>query len=436
MRGTGKTSIAKIFARAINCENPQNGDVCGQCAFCGLSAEDLTTVIFEADAASNNGVENIRDLREEVSYLAPFGRYKVYIIDEVHMLSTSAFNALLKTLEEPPPHVVFILATTEPQKIPATIHSRCQRFDFKRISVPETAEAISGYMKAESVNVDFDALTYIARASDGSMRDALSILDQCLSYYYGEDITLDKVVETLGAVDRGILFEFSDALCARDAEKCMALIDGAVINGRDLAFLTEELIHHLRDIVIAGSIRDMRTTALDLPDHDLDKIRDQVGRFDISSLITYISKFSELHTRMKTASNHRILLEVACIELCGAAEVKAEPAVKTPKPKIIAAPMDDIASVWPKVIDNLGHAKAFFAKTFLEYADGVLTVMCGDANILDFIKDKKDLLIEVLSKEGKTGFDIRFDLAKSPKKKPPSDVSDDYASILDWINEK
>ena len=194
-RGTGKTSTAKIFAKAINCLSPKDGEPCGKCAMCTAIQEGRSVNVIEIDAASNNGVDNIRDIREEVKYPPTEGKYKVYIIDEVHMLSPGAFNALLKTLEEPPAHVIFILATTDPQKVPVTILSRCQRFDFKRISSGEITKTLKKYIKIEGAQAEESALSAIGRLADGSMRDSLSILDQCLAFYHNEVITEDKVLE-------------------------------------------------------------------------------------------------------------------------------------------------------------------------------------------------------------------------------------------------
>ena len=200
-RGTGKTSIAKLFAKSVNCEHPVDGSPCGECASCKAIAEGRSMNVIEIDAASNNGVDNIREIVNEVAYSPTEGKYRVYIIDEVHMLSAGAFNALLKTLEEPPSYVIFILATTEAHKIPITILSRCQRYDFRRISIDTIAGRLTDLMEKEQVNVEERAIRYIAKAADGSMRDALSLLDQCIAFYLGQELTYEKVLETLGAVD-------------------------------------------------------------------------------------------------------------------------------------------------------------------------------------------------------------------------------------------
>ena len=196
-RGTGKTTIAKIFAKAVNCEHPVDGSPCGECPTCRAIAAGNSMNVIEIDAASNNGVDNIRQIREEVEYRPTEGKYKVYIIDEVHMLSIGAFNALLKTLEEPPAYVIFILATTEAHKIPITILSRCQRYDFRRISIDTITARLRELMDAEQVTVEDRALRYIAKAGDGSMREALSLLDQCIAFYLGQELTYDKVLDTL-----------------------------------------------------------------------------------------------------------------------------------------------------------------------------------------------------------------------------------------------
>jgi len=322
-RGTGKTSTAKVFAKAVNCSAPVNGEPCGSCEMCAAIETGASMNVIEIDAASNNGVDNIRDIREEVKYPPTFGQYKVYIIDEVHMLSAGAFNALLKTLEEPPEHVVFILATTDPQKIPATILSRCQRFDFRRISSAAMAETMRKYMQDENVTVSDEALQYIARVSDGAMRDALSILDQCISYYFDEEITLDKVLDITGSVDNSVFFAMADALLTHNAEQCMALIDDAAMRGRDLNRFTTELLTHMRNLLVALSAAGS-DTALDASAENRAAYAQQAARASADRWIAYIHSFSELLARMKYAPNDRMLLEIACIQLCSAQAAPAQ----------------------------------------------------------------------------------------------------------------
>ena len=250
VRGTGKTTCAKIFAKAVNCLDPQNGDPCGQCAVCrGIDDGSILDVV-EMDAASNNGVDDIRDLRDETAYTPSTCRYKVYIIDEVHMLSTAAFNALLKTLEEPPAHVIFILATTEIQKVPATIRSRCQRYDFTRISPEDIAGRVSQVAGAEGLALTEGAAGLIARLADGALRDALSILDTCAGVT--GQIDEDVVRRMAGVTDRSYLFRMSDALAARDAASALAELAALRQQSVDVKRLTEELIAHYRSLMLAA----------------------------------------------------------------------------------------------------------------------------------------------------------------------------------------
>ena len=231
-RGTGKTSVAKIFAKAVNCEHPSDGSPCGECMVCRTIAAGASMNVIEIDAASNNGVDNIREIREEVAYRPTEGRYKVYIIDEVHMLSIGAFNALLKTLEEPPEYVIFILATTEAHKIPITILSRCQRYDFKRISIDTIAGRLLELIAREGLDVEEKAVRYIARMADGSMRDALSLLDQCTAFYIGERLTYEHVLEVLGAVDTEVFSRLLRDLLDMDARAVIGTVEEIVLQVR------------------------------------------------------------------------------------------------------------------------------------------------------------------------------------------------------------
>ncbi len=313
-RGTGKTSTAKIFAKAINCRNPKDGEPCCQCEMCLAAQEDRSFNIFEIDAASNNGVDNIRELRDEVNYPPAVGEYKVYIIDEVHMLSLAAFNALLKTLEEPPAHVVFILATTDPQKVPVTILSRCQRFDFKRISAETISKTLTEYMKNESVSITEEAVNAISAVSDGAMRDALSILERCISFYYGEEITKDKVLEVIGSADKTVFFDFTDALSRFDTFNCLSLIDKIFEDGKDLNRFVTELITHLRNVLFAKQPGTLKT-ASDYSESDTERLKKQAAGMETERLIELISSFSELLNKMKYQGNLRILLEVFAVKI-------------------------------------------------------------------------------------------------------------------------
>ena len=250
-RGTGKTTVAKIFAKAVNCLNPVDGSPCGECEMCKAISAGTSMNVIEIDAASNNGVDNIREIREEVAYRPTEGKYKVYIIDEVHMLSIGAFNALLKTLEEPPEYVIFILATTEVHKIPITILSRCQRYDFKRITIDTIAARLSELMVKEGVEVEERAIRYIAKAADGSMRDALSLLDQCIAFYLGQKLTYDHVLEVLGAVDTEVFSKLLREIIHRDVVKVLGTLEELIMQGRELSQLATDFTWYMRNLLLA-----------------------------------------------------------------------------------------------------------------------------------------------------------------------------------------
>lgn len=313
-RGTGKTSIAKIFARAVNCEHPVDGSPCGECSMCRQIVEGASLNVVEIDAASNNGVENIRDIREQVQYPPTDGRYRVYIIDEVHMLSIGAFNALLKTLEEPPSYVIFILATTEVHKIPITILSRCQRYDFKRISIDTIAGRLAELTQAEQIDVDDRALRYVARAADGSMRDALSLLDQCVAFHFGEKLTYDNVLEVLGAVDNRVFSKLFQAVLASDTKACIREIEEMIIQGRDLSQLVNDFVWYMRNLLIAKTT-DEPGDMLDMSEENLAVLKEEAAGVDTETLMRYIRIFSELSGQLRYASQKRILVEIAFIKL-------------------------------------------------------------------------------------------------------------------------
>ncbi len=314
-RGTGKTTIAKIFAKAVNCENPSDGSPCGACALCRAIASGASMNVIEIDAASNNGVDNIREIVDEVSYSPAEGKYKVYIIDEVHMLSMGAFNALLKTLEEPPSYVIFILATTEVHKIPITILSRCQRYDFRRITIDTIAGRLRELMLAEEVAVEEKALRYIAKTADGSMRDALSLLDQCIAFHYGEELTYDKALEVLGAVDTAVFGRMFELVLAADVTGCIELLEEIVIQGRELSQFVSDFTWYLRNLLLVQSSEDIEDV-IDVSTENLARLKEEANMADMDAVIRYIRIFSELSGRIRYASQKRILIEVALIKLC------------------------------------------------------------------------------------------------------------------------
>ena len=325
-RGTGKTSVAKIFAKAVNCEHPVNGSPCGECPTCKAISAGVSMNVIEIDAASNNGVDNIREIRDEVQYSPTEGKYKVYIIDEVHMLSTGAFNALLKTLEEPPAYVIFILATTEVAKIPITIMSRCQRYDFHRISIETIADRLSELMKAENIVVEDKAVRYVAKAADGSMRDALSLLDQCIAFHLGEELKYDDVLDVLGAVDTSIFDNMYKTINQNDVARCMSLMEDIIMQGRDLSQFVTDFIWYLRNLLLIKTTKDIDKIE-DVIEVSKDNIRDMTEaakEADVDTLMRHIRVLSELSNDMKTSTQKRVKAEVTFIKLM-------RPAMEQPK---------------------------------------------------------------------------------------------------------
>lgn len=312
-RGTGKTSTAKILAKALNCEHGPTPEPCGQCEQCRKIADGSSMDVFEIDAASNRGIDEIRDLRETVKFAPVDGRYKVYIIDEVHMLTTEAFNALLKTLEEPPAHVVFILATTEAHKVPPTIQSRCQRYDFKRITVEEIESRLR-YITAEmKMEAEDEALAMIAIQADGGMRDALSILDQCAALAEGA-ITAERVRQILGLVGHDWIYKMTKALAARNVQEALQILAELLRDGKDLKQVLSELSLHLRSLMIfqaAGTVE-----AMDLYAEPQDVLQEQAKLFAPEVLPRMIARLHEAMTEMKWSPQPRITVEVALMELC------------------------------------------------------------------------------------------------------------------------
>lgn len=313
-RGTGKTSVAKIFAKAVNCEHPEDGSPCGECPSCQQIQAGTSLNVVEIDAASNNGVENIREIRDQVQYPPTEGKYRVYIIDEVHMLSTGAFNALLKTLEEPPSYVIFILATTEVHKIPITVLSRCQRYDFRRITVDTIADRLKELTDAEGMAVEDRALRYVAKAGDGSMRDALSLLDQCAAFHYGETLTYENVLDVLGAVDNRVFRELFGALRNGQTKDCILRLEEMVIQGRELSQFVADFIWFLRNLLILKTA-DEAEELLDMSEDNLKQLREDAALADENVLMRYIRVFSEVLNQIRFAAQKRVLVELAFIRL-------------------------------------------------------------------------------------------------------------------------
>ena len=312
-RGTGKTTCAKILSKAVNCLNPQNGNPCNECEVCRGIDDGSILDVTEIDAASNNGVDNIRDLREEANFTPAVAKYRVYIIDEVHMLSTGAFNALLKTLEEPPSHVLFILATTEVHMLPATILSRCQRFDFRRIPPEDIAKRLLLVAEKENLKLAEDAAMLIARIADGALRDALSILDQCASF--SEEITLNIVSKAAGLLGRDYLFEISDAIKNQDSSKVLSIIDRLHASSCDMERLINELVNHFRNVMISKTTKNPEEFIVCTPD-ELNRYKEYSSSITYGTILYIMETLTTESSQLKYSAHQRAKVETMLIRLC------------------------------------------------------------------------------------------------------------------------
>ncbi len=424
-RGTGKTTVAKIFAKAVNCENPKDGSPCGNCPTCQGIATGASMNVIEIDAASNNGVDNIRQIREEVEYRPTEGKYKVYIIDEVHMLSKGAYNALLKTLEEPPSYVIFILATTEVHKIPITILSRCQRYDFHRISIDTISARLTELMHAENVDVEERAIRYVAKAGDGSMRDALSLLDQCIAFHLGQTLTYENVLEVLGAVDTEVFSKLLRQIIDKNITGAMTTLEELVDKGRELGQMVNDFTWYLRNLLLLQSSDEMEDV-LDISSDNLVALKEETKLIESAVLMRYIRIFSELGNQIRFATQKRILLEIAIIKLCRPQMEKdyaslldrieslekkmedgvfvqsnitpasngvspIEPMKKVELPKAIPEDISDVVKNWKSIISEIGG----ITKTYLTKAipslgtQGELLLVFDDKNAYTYLYENK-----------------------------------------------
>ncbi len=441
-RGTGKTSVAKIFAKAVNCQAPVDGSPCGKCEMCREIAEGKSMNVIEIDAASNNSVDNVRQIREEVTYRPAQGRYKVYIIDEVHMLSSGAFNALLKTLEEPPEYVIFILATTEAARIPVTILSRCQRYDFRRMSTDSIVSHMNELLKSEGIKADEKGIRYLARIADGSMRDALSLLEQCTSCYMDEELTYDRILSALGAADDESFVEILEAVHARDVYRCMTALECISKEGKEMTQFVSDFTWYIRNLLLAGNSEKLEDV-LDMTSENIERLKAESAVADEEELMRYIRILSELSGVLRTVSQKRIYVELALMKMCrpqtesnaqallariselekkietieetgimpaekGYEERQKQPVQKKEpeKPKT-AAPEDllEICRNWQKITEKISMPfKGYLREAKLKYnhetKDGKLYITVEDDGIvLDDIKDKnrENELIKVIA---------------------------------------
>ncbi|MDD7641841.1 MAG: DNA polymerase III subunit gamma/tau [bacterium] len=469
-RGTGKTTVAKIFAKAVNCEHPVDGSPCGECASCRAIAAGSSMNVIEIDAASNNGVDNIREIREEVNYSPTEGRYKVYIIDEVHMLSIGAFNALLKTLEEPPSYVIFILATTEAHKIPITILSRCQRYDFRRISIDTIAARLKHLMEQEQVEVEEKAIRYVAKAADGSMRDALSLLDQCIAFYLGQKLTYDHVLEVLGAVDTEIFSALLRKVLDKNITGAIALLEELVIQGRELGQFVIDFTWYLRNLLLVQSADDMEDV-LDISSENLKLLKEEAKMVRPEVLMRFIHVFSQLSNQIKYSSQKRILIEIAIIKLCRPAmdqdldsllqriddlEKKIEngaftvmPAVsgstqtadagqttpvhKRPElPKAVPEDIQHLVKNWNLVLGDLsGLVRNYLKMAHLSLGSGnVLLIVLEDTVAVAFLNEEEHLIEIREAIEKNIGKQVEIDITANESGQPFGEVYADLEELI------
>ena len=473
-RGTGKTSIAKLFAKTVNCETPVDGNPCGECASCKAIAAGASMNVMEIDAASNNGVENIREIISDVSYSPANGRYKVYIIDEVHMLSIGAFNALLKTLEEPPSYCIFILATTEVHKIPITILSRCQRYDFKRITIDTITDRLHELMETENVEVEEKALRYVAKTADGSMRDALSLLDQCIAFHFGQKLTYDMVLDVLGAVDTVVFSKLLRHILDRNVIGCIDLLEEIVMQGRELTQFVSDFTWYLRNLLLVKTTDDVEDV-LDVSTDNKNRLVEEAQMTDAESIIRFIRIFSELSGSIRYAAQKRIVIEIALIKLCkpemetksdalvdriraveeklekgipvaampaggypaagynaDSATVVAQPPVKREMPKALPEEIKDIVSKWPAIVATADG----FLKTQLKHAklslstDNKLLLIVEDGIGSDYfnLDGKKQEVDELISNYMQKQVEVTIQSIS-----PNRNFDDEYVDLSQFI---
>jgi len=314
MRGVGKTTTARILAKALNCQHGPTPDPCNKCEFCREINEDRSVDVLEIDGASNRGIDEVRSLREGVKYRPINSRNKVIIIDEVHMLTREAFNALLKTLEEPPPNTIFIFATTEFHKVPATIISRCQHFEFKKISQKDIINHLLDITKEENITISSFGLSMIAEAADGSLRDAQSLLDQAVSYS-GENISDEDLKEVLGAINREVLFDFSSAILDEKPDRVFPLVESVIEKGYDLRFFYKELIQHFRNMLLVKSVTSPKEL-LALSDEDIKALAQEAEKSSADDFLRYLVALQHGEQGLKFSSLPRIYLEALLVKLC------------------------------------------------------------------------------------------------------------------------
>ncbi|MBQ8597654.1 MAG: DNA polymerase III subunit gamma/tau, partial [Lachnospiraceae bacterium] len=449
------------------------GSPCGECAICKAIGAGASMNVIEIDAASNNGVDNIREIVDEVAYSPAEGKYKVYIIDEVHMLSIGAFNALLKTLEEPPSYVIFILATTEVHKIPITILSRCQRYDFKRITIDTIAARLKELTEKEQVQIEDKALRYIAKTADGSMRDALSLLDQCIAFHFGQELTYDKVLDVLGAVDTEVFSRLLRVVLAGDVTRAISLLEEIVMQGRELTQFIADFTWYLRNLLLvktADGIEDV----IDVSSENLARLKEEAQMAENDIIMRYIRVLSELSGQIRYAAQKRILVEMTLIKLCkpsmetdaqslldrirqledklengvqimaqpsagsqvyGQQQMSQAPQPKAELPKAIPEDVKQAASRWSAIVGEAPMPmKAYLKTAYPSLAgDGSLLVVVEDGLPYDYFRqperraDLENLISNYIGKE------IKVSIQNTEQGRNPQDVFPDLTRVVDQV---
>lgn len=495
-RGTGKTSTAKVFAKALNCLNPQNGEPCNECEMCKKINEGLAIDVTELDAASNNGIDKIRDIIDDAKYPPQEARFKVYIMDEVHMLSMGAVNAFLKTLEEPPANVIFILATTDPQKLPITILSRCQRFDFKRIGNDVMHDRLRKITDAEGVLCDDKSLNLITRVSDGAMRDAVSILDQAISMGDGK-VDYNSLVSMLGLVTNEYLFAVTSAIIERNIEKAMVVIEDVVFAGKDVGLFIKDLVAHFRNLLMI-KVTNNPEEVLDMSEENIALIKEQAARIRVEEIMRDIRILQEAENNAKLSKQSRLYLELAVIKMCKieydtSNEVilarinKLEESIRSGKVKIAAPAVNnsnlhssqgethkkavsnnkkesamqeiqgdsnskstitDIQRAWQDILEAFKARRAMIIYASIvtgkpvECKNGILTIRYDDQYAFSKQRLEKaenySIVNEVISEVMKENIKVKFvvDSKNSTEKKPEDVILDTFGeSVVEFIDE-
>ncbi|KGN00861.1 DNA polymerase III subunit gamma/tau [Clostridium novyi A str. 4570] len=492
-RGTGKTSTAKIFSKAVNCLNPQDGEPCNECEMCKKISAGLSIDVSEMDAASHNKVDDIRDLIEEVKYPPQEGRYKVYIMDEAHMLTQGAVNAFLKTLEEPPENVIFILATTDPQKLPITILSRCQRFDFKRIKSDDILGRLIKITKEQGIFGDNKSLKLIARMSDGAMRDALSILDQAISMGNGK-VDYEQVINMLGLVTNENLIKLTNTIIDKDVENSIRIIDDVVYAGKDINLFIKDMIHHMRNLMMA-KVTQKPEDVLDMSEENINFLKEQANKIRIEEIMRCIRILQECEEQSKWSKQGRIYLELAVIKMCkieydtskevllsrinnlekaikeGNITVNTKPTISVEKPKLSSqsktiqhknqvikdtnveegnedskTTLDDVKKSWKDILEIFKARRHMVLYASLvtgkveDCSRGIITIKYDPQysfNIRRLEKEENRKIIEeIFSEELKDNIRIKYIVDKQEEKKSPEDIlkeafGEDLVEIID-----